>query len=73
MYKATYGTRSKEILSKDNPLRLNDEEVDELGDITHEGVQGLLADSVVFSWANLRGESSREESLASSFSCNSDS
>jgi hypothetical protein len=36
MYKATYGTRSKEILSKDNPLRLNDEEVDELGDITHE-------------------------------------
>jgi hypothetical protein len=36
MYKATYGTRSKEILSKDNALRLNDEEVDELGDITHE-------------------------------------
>jgi hypothetical protein len=30
------GTRGKEILSKDNALRLNDEKVDELGDITHE-------------------------------------
>ena len=49
-----YRCRSKYVLCKDNSLRLNDEEVDELVNITDDGVEGVLRNGVVFSWAELR-------------------
>jgi hypothetical protein len=32
----SYGSRSKDILGKDNALRFDDEEVDEFGDVAHD-------------------------------------
>jgi hypothetical protein len=49
-------------------LRLNDEEVDELMNITNRVVNGLPRQDVVFSWANLRCKTLLEEHLARNFS-----
>ena len=68
----TYSAGSKYILCEDNSLRLDNEEVDKLMNITDEGVKGLLGYCVVFSWANLRSEPVREQSLSSSLRKNSD-
>lgn len=68
----TYSNSSWNVLSKDNTLRLNNKEVDELMNITQSGIQSLLWKSVVLSWANLGGETMGEQSLASNLSNNRD-
>lgn len=68
----TYSTRNKDILREDDLLSLNDEEVDELVDISDKRVEGLLGNGIVFLWADLGGEASREEGLSSNLSQHSD-
>lgn len=61
----TYGNRGEDVLSKDDTLRLNDKEVDELMDIADESVECLLGESVVLSRTNLRGKSGAKGTPAS--------
>ena len=56
MWERTYTSRSKDILGKDNALRLNNEEVDELMDIRGQTINAVLWQSVILSGADLGGE-----------------
>lgn len=69
---STYQSRSKDVLSKDNTLGLNNEEVDKLIGIAEDGIQSLLGDCVVLFGADLRSKASTEEALTSNLSQNSD-
>jgi len=64
--------RRKDILCEDDSLRLDNEEVEQLMEITSERVKSLLGNSVVFSWANLGDEAGTQESLSSTFNDDSD-
>lgn len=68
----TYSSGDEQVLGEDDLLGLNDEEVDELVDISNQRVQCLLGNSVVLLGANLGSETGGEESLSNSFSQNSD-
>jgi hypothetical protein len=52
-------------------LGFNNEEVDELMEISSERIKGLLWEGVVFSWADLGDETMVEQSLSSCLSQNS--
>lgn len=68
----TYSSRNQDILDKDNSLRLDDEEVDQLVNITNNSVQSILGDCKVLSWAELRSQASVENGLTSKLSQDSD-
>lgn len=68
MNRSTYSTRNEQVLGKDDLLSLNDEEVDELMDISNQRVESLLGNGVVLLWANLGSETGGEESLSNSLS-----
>ncbi len=53
-------------------LSLNDEEVDELVDISDKRVEGLLRNGIVLLWANLGGEASRKNGLSGNLGQHSD-
>jgi hypothetical protein len=63
----TYSCRDGNVLSKDNTLRLNDEEVDELLHIVKSGLQRLLGDLVVASRTDGRGNATASNKLGGSF------
>lgn len=67
-----YSCRCKYIISEDNTLRFNNEEVNELMKIPSKSIKSLLWESVVFSWADLGDETVVEKSLARCLSQNSD-
>lgn len=52
----TYSNRDVNVLSKDNTLSLDDEEIDKLLGIVEETFEGRLGDDEVLAWADLRGE-----------------
>lgn len=59
----TYTSGSEDVLGEENPLGLNNEEVDKLVDVSHQGVDGLARDLVVLPGAELRGDAVVEEGL----------
>jgi len=67
----TYSTRNKDILCEEDTLGLNDEEVDELMDVTDKRVECLLRDCVVFPWADLCNEAVGEQGFSEPFSSHS--
>jgi len=69
----TYSSGSKDILCEDDALRLDNKEVNELVNITQDGIEALLGKSIVLSWANLGDESVGEQSLSSGLRNNGDS
>lgn len=68
----TYSTRDQNILNKDNSLGLDNKEVDQFMDITNHGIQRVLGNREVFSWTELGGQASGENSLAGEFGQDSD-
>ena len=68
----TYGQGGADVLGKDNALRLDDTEVDQLVDITEDDVESLAGNSVVAAGTKLAGESSVQNGLASNLSGDSD-
>jgi hypothetical protein len=63
-----YSAGSKDVLSKDDALSLDNKEVDELVNITDERVKSLFGDCVVFSGSELRGQTLAQEKLPTSLS-----
>jgi len=63
-----YSSRDKDVLGEDNALSLNDKEVDELVKIANQSIKGLLGKCVVLSWAELRGQTSTQNSLSDGLS-----
>jgi len=59
----TYGNSSVDVLSKDDPLELNDEKVHQLLEIAHHAVQSLAWDGVVLARTHLAGEALAEREL----------
>lgn len=68
----TYGSRSIDILGKDDTLSLNDEEVDELVDISDHSVKSLSWDSVVLAGADLGSQAVVQEGLSGDLSGDGD-
>lgn len=64
----TYCTGDHDILSKDNTLDLDDEEIDELLHILDGGLESLLWNGVIISWTERRDQSSRKNQLAHNLS-----
>lgn len=62
----TNRNRSGDVLRKQDALGLNDEKIDELVDITNNGIQCLLGDRVVLPGAKLRSESVVDEGFTGS-------
>lgn len=67
----SYSDGGKDVLCEDDALRLNNEEVNKLMNITSERIKSLLGNSVVLLWANLGSQALTEESLSSNFGSNS--
>ena len=63
----THRNGSIDILREEDPLKLNDEEVDELVDVCQHAIEGFPVDSVILSWPYLGRESVAEENLANNF------
>jgi hypothetical protein len=63
----TYRTSGVHILSEDNPLRLDDEKVDELFHIIEEALEGGLGDGEVLLRSELARETTAEYQLACNF------
>lgn len=61
---STYSSRSKDILSKDDSLGLNNKEVDELVGISNHVVESLTGNGVVSTRANLSSQAIVEYDLA---------
>ena len=68
----TYSDRSPDVLGKEDALRLDDEEVDELVDIAEERIQCLPGNSVVLSGAELGGEARVQQGLTRDLGGHSD-
>ncbi len=64
----TYNNGGSNILGEEKSLGFDDEEVDQLIEITGHAVQGLLWQGVVSAWAELRDETGVEESLSGNLS-----
>lgn len=60
---STHDTRNQGILDKDDALRLNDEEVDELVHITQTGIERLLGNGKVLARAELRRQTDGQQCL----------
>ena len=67
-----YGNRSPDVLGEQNALSLNDNEVDQLVDVTDRGFEGLAGDGVVFAWTELARESGVHDGLTGDLGCDSD-
>lgn len=65
MPEGTYGSGSSEVLSEQNSLGLNHEEVDEFVDVTNQAVKSLAGEGVVSARAHLGGEAIVQDELAS--------
>jgi len=63
----TYSNGDIDILSKQNPLRLNHEEVDELLNVVGHALQRGLGDGKVSSWPELGGEAPSESRMPNDF------
>lgn len=59
----TYSSRDIDVLSEQHALGLNDEEVDQLVDVTNHGVEGFPRHSVVLARADLGREAVVQEGL----------
>lgn len=68
----TYSNRNPDVLGKQNALGLDDEKVDDVGNIAHEGFQSLLGNGIVLARAELGCETIVENKLSSNLSGNSD-
>lgn len=68
----TYNSRGSKVLSENNALSLDDEEVDEFVNIANHGLKSLAGDSVVSAGSNLRRKAIVEHKLARAFRCNRD-
>jgi hypothetical protein len=66
----TYSNRGKHVLCKDNALRLNDEEVDELIEVTSDAIEGRLGNSEILLWAKLGRQALAKDGLTKHFRCN---
>lgn len=66
----TYGSRSVNVLSEDDALGLNDEEVDELVDITNHSIESLAGNSVVSAGSDLGSKTVVEDNLANNLGGN---
>jgi hypothetical protein len=64
----TYSNGGPDILGEENTLELNDEEVDELLNITSDALEGLAGNCVVFSGAHLGGKTLTEDKVANKLS-----
>jgi hypothetical protein len=64
----TYSNGGPDILSEEDALELNDEEVDELLNITSDALEGLTGDCVVLSGAHLGGKTLAEDKVANELS-----
>lgn len=62
---ATYRSRSTDVLGKENALRFDDKEVDELVDVTEDSVEGLAGNGVVAAGTKLAGDARVHNQLAS--------
>lgn len=62
--RGTYGSRRIHILGEQDPLSLNDKEVDELVDIADHGVESLAGNSVVLAGADLGSQTAVQDRLA---------
>jgi len=60
----TYSCRGIHVLGEEDPLGLDDEEVDELVDITNHGVKGLPGDGVVLAGPDLGSQAAVQDRLA---------
>ena len=63
-----YGNRDDGVLSKQDALEFNDEEVDQLFEIVKGGFKGLLGDLVVSARSETAGDSSAHNKFASNLS-----
>lgn len=68
----TYSDGGTDVLSEYNSLRFNNEEVNELMDITQCIIQSFLADCVVLCRSNLTCQTCLEQALAQDFCKNGD-
>jgi hypothetical protein len=59
----TYSGGSKDVLGKDDPLGLDDKEVNELMNVPNKGVQSLAGNCVVSTRADLSGKAVVENDL----------
>ena len=64
MDETTYTNSHVDVLSKDDPLELNDEEVDQLFDIRQDALKRLARDGVVALRAHLAGKTIADGKLA---------
>lgn len=65
----TYSNGDVDVLSKDNTLGLDDEEVDELLSIVGHALKRCLGDGKVLAWPELRGETTSESQLSNNLCC----
>ena len=68
----TYSDRSPDVLGKEDALRLDDEEVDELVDVAKERIQCLPGNGIVLSGAELGGEARVQQGLTRDLGGHSD-
>ena len=61
----TYSCRSIDILGEENPLGLDDEEVDKLVHVADDGVEGFPRNSIVLARTELGREAVAQEELPS--------
>jgi hypothetical protein len=64
----TYSNGGPDVLSEENALELNDEEVDELLNITGDALEGLAGNCVVLSGADLGGKTLAKDKVANKLS-----
>lgn len=64
-----YSKRNVDVLGEDDPLKLDDEEVDQLLDVVGEALKRGLVDRVVLAGADLSSETIAKGSLADDFGC----
>lgn len=64
----TYSSRHGNVLSKQNPLSLDDEEVEKLMDVPNKGVKSLPRERVILARSQLGSQAIVQEGLSSNLS-----